>query len=131
MRWTNLFPLLVVAALFAAPALAEDSIPPLATEVTTVEGRLTLTVSGTAPDTENWLGVSFYLPDYTDWIWEGDHAVYLVPQGEFEKSYPVPEGFEEGTYEVALWQDLAEKKTLYRMDTIRAYGYGSVKETGE
>lgn len=110
-------------------AAAADSIPALQTVIVTDStGRLALEVTGTAPDTTGWLGVSFYKPNYTDPIWEGDHAVYFVKQGEFTRRFAVPAGYEAGTYEVALWRKLLGKKELYRLETIRGYGAGSVEK---
>jgi hypothetical protein len=119
----------VVAALAVAvtAALGSDSIPAIATRVAPdAAGKLSLEVSGALPDSAHWLGVSFYLPGYTDAVWDADHSVYAV-KGVLRVSLPIPAGFEKGTYEVGLWKSKLAENTFYRAEWLRAYGSGSMK----
>ena len=119
----------VVAALALAvtAALGSDSIPAIATRVVPgSDGKLTLEVSGAMPDSAHWLGVSFYLPGYTDAVWDADHSVYAV-KGVLRVSLPIPTGFEKGTYEVGLWKTKLGENIFYRAEWLRAYGSGSMK----
>jgi hypothetical protein len=103
-------------------------IQPLQTKIGTRDGKSYLTVSGKGLGKENWLGVSFYKPDYSDPVLDGDYATYLVTEQEFTRTMRVPTGFETGTYEVALWRSLDAKKEVYKLETLRAYGTGYAKE---
>ena len=116
-----------VVALAVAAALASDSIPTIATRVAPDSaGKLALELSGPVPDSARWLGVSFYLPGYTDAVWEADHSVYAV-KGVLRVALPIPAGFEKGTYEVGLWKTKLGENTFYRAEWLRAYGSGSLK----
>ena len=120
--------LAVFLLVIAGAVLAEDSVPALETAIVVEQGKRMLSVSGTAPDSADWLGVSFYKPTVENWIWDGDHAVYLIPGGPFSRFFAVPDGFGDGTYEVALWKSKLEEKTVYRLDTMRAYGTGETAQ---
>lgn len=104
------------------------SVASLSTRIITADsGKLLLEVSGTAPDTTDWLGISFYLPGYTDPTWQAEHAVYPVKKGQFKNSYPVPAGYEKGSYEVALWKEKLAEKWFYLPAGMRGYGTGWVR----
>jgi hypothetical protein len=107
--------------------MGSDSILQLTTAVATgKDGRLSLEVSGVAPESACWLGVSFYLPKYSDPVWDADHAVHAVKPGSLKTSFPVPAGYERGTYEVGLWKDKLGENTFYNASGLRAYATGSV-----
>jgi hypothetical protein len=86
-----------------------------------------LTIKGSVPDKSDWLGVSFYKATYSDQVLDGDYAVYPVSKGNFTRSYNVPEGFESGTYEVALWKNEVARKEIHRLQNMLAYGSGATK----
>jgi hypothetical protein len=117
--------LLAVAAA-AAVAFGSDSIPALATRVAPDSaGKLALEVSGVVPDSAHWLGVSFYLPGYTDAVWQGEHSVYSV-KGPLKFSTAIPTGYEKGTYEAGLWQTKPGENVYYKPSGLKAYGSGTV-----
>jgi hypothetical protein len=111
----------------AQPGSGSDTIPELKTGIAAKDGRLYLKVNGRAPDRNDWLGVSFYRANYADPVLDAQHGAYLVAQGDFTQQLAVPEGFEAGTYEVALWKDLLEKKEIHKLGTMRAYGSGKLE----
>jgi len=118
-------PAVVLASLLAAPT---DSVPELSTSmVKAADGKLVLEVSGTAPAQAKWLGVSFYLPNYTDVTWGGEHFVSAVSEGQFRLSFMVPDGYEAGTYEAGLWREKLGENTFYWPELKRAYGTGTIK----
>jgi len=113
-------------ALSVTLASGSDSLPVLSTRaVPESAGPPALEVSGAVPDSAHWLGVSFYLPGYTDAVWQGEHSVYAV-KGPLKFSIPVPAGFEKGTYEVGLWKAKAGENIYYRPSGLKAYGSGSI-----
>lgn len=125
MRGRSALDALLVLLVPAAVALAADSLSQLATRVYTSDGKLTLEVSGKAPDAGGWLGVSFFLAGCTDSTWDADHSVSPV-KGEFRVSLPVPDGLGGGTFEVGLWKSKLGENTFYRPERLRGYGAGTV-----
>jgi hypothetical protein len=118
---------IIILTMISSRVWAGDSVPTLKTAIKGVSGKLALEVSGRLPDKSDWLGVSFYKPNYTDWIWDGEHKVFEVKTSDFTQLVPVPAGFEGGTYEAALWKDRLAQKTVYKLETILGYGAGYVQ----
>ena len=117
----------LMALAFAGAVLAEDATPRLEAAVKPgKDGRLSLEVKGVVVDAGNWLGVSFYTPNYLDPIWDAEHSVTKMEKGIFDRSVNVPDGFAGGTYEVALWKDKVAQREVYRLDSLRGYGAGAV-----
>lgn len=111
----------------AGRLFADDTIPTLFAAVRSgKDGKLVLEVQGKVVDASNWLGMSFYTPNYLDPIWDADHAVAKVNRGSFDTLISVPDGFLSGTFEVALWKDKVADKEVFRLDSIRGYGAGAV-----
>jgi hypothetical protein len=113
------------AVLSAGVVLGADSLPSIATNVVqSKDGKLMLELSGVVPEGGKWLGVSFYLPDFNDPVWQGEHAVYSITEGPFKVSFPVPQGFEKGSYEVGLWQQKLGENAYYQPQWLKAYASG-------
>jgi hypothetical protein len=78
------FLLLIIGAAFAlvagvVQAADSTSVAQLKTTVRDSSGTLLLSVSGTAPENNDWLGVSFYKPYYMDAIWDAQHSAIPMP----------------------------------------------------
>jgi hypothetical protein len=118
----------MLATVVLSIASAADSLPQLDTKIVkSKDGRLAVQIAGTAPDSAQWLGVSFYLPDYKDATWDADHAVYAVQPGPLKLTCPVPAGYEKGTYEVGLWKQKLGANTFYQPAGLRGYATGVSK----
>jgi len=102
-----------------------DSLLSMKTESAAGDGRKVLKISGQATD-NCWLGVSFYKPDYADALLDGSYSMLAVAMGTYSQTVTVPAGYENGTYEVALWGRLRAKKKVFRLETELAYGAGRV-----
>jgi hypothetical protein len=100
-----------------------DSLSALRTEPK--GGKPVLVVSGKALD-QRWLGVSFYKPGFADAIVDGSYSMVSIPKGVFSRTVAVPPGFEDGTYEAALWVRLVAKKKVFKLDGLLSYGSGTV-----
>jgi hypothetical protein len=104
-----------------------DSLSALATEVAMKDGRKALKVTGKAID-NRWLGVSFYKPNYADALLDGNYSMMSIAKGPFTQWLTVPSGYEQGTYEVALWGSVLARKKVFRLETILAYGAGRLEQ---
>ncbi len=105
-----------------------DSLSPLKTEPR--GGKPFLVVSGKALD-QRWLGVSFYKPGYADAVTDGSYSMVSIPKGAFSRTIAVPPGFEDGTYEAALWARLVAKKKVFKLGGLLGYGSGAVARKEE
>jgi hypothetical protein len=91
------------------------------------KGKMYLVVEGEAIKDSMWLGVSLYPRFYQDPIWDGRHMVIPIKKkGKFVEKIEVEETFRGGYYEIALWEQLLEKKTLYKMEGLRDYKKGEL-----
>jgi hypothetical protein len=86
-----------VTARLASPTVARD----------TADGRLKLTVKGTAYGGSMWIGASMYPADASG---QGRHSTHEVAAGAFTESFEIPEDFVGGTYAVAVWQNMVKKE---------------------
>ena len=108
---------------------ASDSISALKTVIEAKAGKTSLKITGSAPDKEDWLGISFYKASYADPVLDADYSVRRVTHGDFALTIRVPEGFETGTYDTALWKNQVERREIYKFTTMLGYGTGyTVKE---
>jgi hypothetical protein len=49
-----------------------------------------------------------------------------ISKGPFAVAIGVPDGFNDGTYEVALWTRVEAKKRVYKLAGLLAYGSGTI-----
>lgn len=92
-----------------------------------VNGRMVLHIEGIAPKGNMYLGVSLYPADYKDPIWDGIHSIIPIKEkGDFKMDIPVDETMRGGFYEVALWEELVDQKTLYKMSGLMKYRTGQL-----
>lgn len=116
---------LALAACIFSMGSAADSLPQLGSRIVeSKDGKLALEVSGIAPDSARWLGVSFFQPGYSDVTWDADHTVYAVEPGSLLVHCPVPAGYEKGSYEVGLWKQRVGENTFYLPAGLRGYATG-------
>jgi hypothetical protein len=102
-----------------------DSLSALKAEATRKDGKPVLVVSGKALD-QRWLGVSFYKTGYADAVADGSYSMVSIAKGAFSQTIVVPPGFEDGSYEVALWVRLLAKKKVFRLAGALGYGAGTI-----
>ncbi len=120
----------LVVALFLVPALGisqKSDVDTLRVQFKETNGKMVLRVEGVAPKDHMYLGVSLYPADYKDPIWDGIHSIIPIKEkGHFVKEIPVDETLRGGYYEVALWEQLVEQKTLYKMAGLIKYRTGQL-----
>jgi len=102
-----------------------DSLSALKAEPARKNGKPVLVVSGKALD-QRWLGVSFHKSGYADPVVDGSYSMISIAKGAFSRTIAVPSGFEDGTYEVALWVRLLAKKKVFRLAGELTCGAGAV-----
>jgi hypothetical protein len=104
-----------------------DSLSALKAEPARKGGKPVLVVGGKALD-QRWLGVSFHKPGYADSVTDGSYSVVSIAKGAFSQTIAVPSGFEDGTYEVALWARLLAKKKVFRLAGALGLGTGTIQQ---
>lgn len=121
---------ILVGTIFFIPTLGlsqKNNTDTLRIQFKEINGKMVLHIEGMAPNDHMYLGVSLYPADYKDPIWDGLHSIIPIKEkGYFTKEIPIDETLRGGYYEVALWEQLVDQKTLYKMAGLLKYRTGQL-----
>ncbi|MHC9543561.1 MAG: hypothetical protein AB9903_28965 [Vulcanimicrobiota bacterium] len=85
---------------------------------------LVLSITGNTYERVAYLGCSFYPSKYTSKMKEGSHEIVQV-SNSFTKTWEIPEKFNQGSFEIALWRNKVMKSRCGSNDCFlcRRFGY--------